>query len=173
MRLLEDAIATRDRLAHLLGYPTWAAYVLADRMAGTPQRVESFLAQIDSAILTKARQERDEDAALQGGGRRSISGTSTYYENSCASTKYAVDQNEIKQYFPVQHVVDSVLGIYKNCSACGSPARTSPVWQAQVQAYDVTDTATGNGRSGGSTSTCSRGPASSITSRTSRSSRGA
>ena len=66
VELLEDALTTRYRLAHLLGYPTWAAYVLADRMAQTPQRVESFLAQIDSVLLVKARQERDEDAALKG-----------------------------------------------------------------------------------------------------------
>ncbi|HEX3463696.1 MAG TPA: M3 family metallopeptidase, partial [Candidatus Elarobacter sp.] len=114
VKLLQDAIVTRDRLAHLLGYPTWAAYVLADRMAGTPQRVESFLAQIDAAILPKARQERDEDVALaKAAGQTTFDQwDQTYYENQLRKTKYAVDQNEIKQYFPVQHVVDSVLGIY-------------------------------------------------------------
>ncbi|MFN2448835.1 MAG: M3 family metallopeptidase, partial [Candidatus Baltobacteraceae bacterium] len=40
--VLEQAIGVRDRLAHLLGYNSWAAYVLADRMAQTPQRVFAF-----------------------------------------------------------------------------------------------------------------------------------
>jgi thimet oligopeptidase len=141
VRLLEDAIATRDRLAHLLGYQTWAAYVLADRMAGTPQRVESFLAQIDSALMTKAREERDEDAALKGAPLDQWD--QTYYENELQKTKYAVDQNEIKQYFPVQHVIDSVLSIYQELLGVKFTRANVPVWQEQVQAYDVTDAASG------------------------------
>jgi thimet oligopeptidase len=139
VQLLQDAIATRDRLAHLLGYPTWAAYVLADKMAGTPQRVESFLAQIDSAILPKARQERDELAQLKGAPLDQWD--QSYYENQLRKTKYAVDQNEIKQYFPVQHVVDSVLGIYQELLGVRFTRVELPVWQAQVQAYDVFDAA--------------------------------
>ena len=141
VKLLEDAIATRDRLGHLMGYPTWAAYVLADKMAGTPQRVESFLSQIDAAILPKARQERDEDAALKGSPLDQWD--QTYYENQLRKTKYAVDQNEIKQYFPVQKVVDSVLGIYQELLGVKFTRATAPVWQPQVQAYDVNDAASG------------------------------
>ncbi|HEY6236835.1 MAG TPA: M3 family metallopeptidase, partial [Candidatus Elarobacter sp.] len=141
VKLLEAAIATRDRLAHLMGYPTWAAYVLADKMAGTPQRVESFLSQIDAAILPKARQERDEDAALKGGPLDQWD--QTYYENQLRKTKYSVDQNEIKQYFPVQKVVDSVLGIYQELLGVKFTRVNVPVWQAQVQAYDVHDAASG------------------------------
>jgi len=141
VKLLEDAIATRDRLGHLMGYPTWAAYVLADKMAGTPARVEGFLSQIDSAILAKARQERDEDAALKGSPLDQWD--QTYYENQLRKTKYAVDQTEIKQYFPVQHVVDSVLSIYQELLGVKFTRVTVPVWQSQVQAYNVNDAASG------------------------------
>jgi len=141
VKLLEDAIAIRDRSAHLLGYSTWAAYVLADRMASTPQRVETFLSKIDAAILPKARQERDEDAALKGSPLDQWD--QTYYENQLRKTKYAVDQNAIKQYFPVQHVIDSVFGIYEELLGVKFTRATVPVWQDQVQAYNVTDAATG------------------------------
>jgi Zn-dependent oligopeptidase len=141
VKLLEDAIATRDRLGHLMGYSSWAAYVLADKMAGTPARVEGFLSQIDAALLPKARQERDEDAALKGAPLDQWD--QTYYENLLRKTKYAVDQNEIKQYFPVQKVVDSVLGIYQELLGVKFTRANVPVWQAQVQAYDVHDAASG------------------------------
>ncbi|MDB5073778.1 MAG: hypothetical protein JWM87_4889 [Candidatus Eremiobacteraeota bacterium] len=145
VKLLADALATRDRLAHLLGYQTWAAYVLADRMASTPQRVQSFLAQIDSAILPKARQERDEDVALaKADGKTTFDQwDQTYYENQLRKTKYTVDQNEIKQYFPVQHVIDSVLAIYQELLGVKFTRANVPVWQPQVQAYEVADAATG------------------------------
>ncbi len=142
--LLRSALETRDRLAHLLGYPNWAAYVLADRMAGTPQRVERFLAGIDSAILPKARQERDELAKLKGAPLDQWD--QSYYENQLRKSTYAVDQNEIKQYFPVQHVVDSVLAIYQELLGVRFSRVQVPVWQAQVQAYDVTDAASGQPR---------------------------
>jgi thimet oligopeptidase len=141
VKLLEDAIAIRDRCAHLLGYKTWAAFVLADRMAMTPKRVQTFLANLDSAILPKAKQERDEDAALKGSPLEQWD--QSFYENQLRKTKYAVDQNAIKQYFPVQHVIDSVFAIYEQLLGVKFARATVPVWQAQVQAYNVTDAATG------------------------------
>ena len=143
--LLQDALLARDRLAHLLGYPNWAAFVLADRMAGTPQRVAGFLAQIDTAILTKARAERAEDAALaKAEGKTTFDQwDQTYYENQLRKTKYAVDQNEIKQYFPVQTVVDNVLSIYQELLGVKFARANVAVWQSQVQAYDVADAASG------------------------------
>jgi thimet oligopeptidase len=145
VKLLQDAIGIRDRLAHLLGYPTWAAYVLADRMAATPQRVEGFLSQIDTAILPKARQEREEDAALaKADGKPTFDQwDQTYYENQLRKTKYSVDQNEVRQYFPVQHVVDNVLAIYQELLGVRFARSNVPVWQAQVLAYDVTDAKSG------------------------------
>ena len=139
--LLEHAIAIRDRLAHLLGYPTWAAYVLADRMASTPQRVESFLSQIDTAIMPKARQERDELTQLKGSPLDQWD--QSYYENQLRKTKYSVDQNEIKQYYPVTHVVDSVLAIYEHLLGVTFTPVNAPVWVPDVKAYDVTDAASG------------------------------
>ena len=141
VRLLEDAIAVRAQLAHLLGYPTWAAYVLSDRMAGTPQRVEDFLGQLDAAILPKARAERAEDAALKGGPLDPWD--SAYYENVLRKTKYSLDQNAVKQYFPVQHVVDSVLGIYQELLGVRFTRVDVPVWESHVTAYDVADAASG------------------------------
>ena len=140
VKLLTQAIEVRSKLAHLLHYPTWAAYVLADHMAGTPQRVESFLERIDTAILPKARQERDELAALKGAPLDQWD--QSYYENQLRKTKYAVDQNQIKQYFPVQHVVDSVLGIYEELLGVTFTKVAVPTWVPQVTAYDVYDAKT-------------------------------
>ena len=139
--LLEQALTVRDRLAHLLGYKSWAAFVLADRMAGSPERVTSFLDQIDRAILPKARAEREEDAALKGAPLDQWD--QTYYENQLRKTKYAVDQNEVKQYYPVGHVVDRVLAIYERLLSVSFAKSAQPSWNPSVLAYDVTDTTNG------------------------------
>ena len=137
--LLEQAIAIRDRLAHLFGYPSWAAYILADKMAQTPQRVLSFLNAIDTAILPKARAERAELVALKGGGPFEAWDTA-YYENKLRRDTYSVDQNAIKQYFPVQHTVDAVLGVYAKLLSVSFTKIAQPNdWNPEVLAYEVHD----------------------------------
>ena len=137
--LLQRAIAIRDRLAHLFGYPSWAAYVLADRMAQTPQRVTTFLDDIDTAILPKARAERAELVALKG-GEPFDPWDVAYYRNLLRKEKYSVDQTAIKQYFPVGHTVDAVLAIYaKLLSVRFAPIAKPNVYNPEVTGYEVHD----------------------------------
>ncbi len=137
--LLEQAIGIRDRLGHLFGYPSWAAYVLADKMAQTPQRVDAFLANIDAAILPKARAERAALAALKGGGSFENWDTA-FYETQLRKQKYSVDQTAIKQYFPVQHTVDAVLAVYAELlSVSFKPIVAPQIYNPEVLAYEVHD----------------------------------
>jgi len=141
--LLERAIGIRDRLAHLFGYPTWAAYVLADKMAQTPQRVQTFLTNIDTAILPKAKAERAELAALKGGDTFS-SWDTAFYETKLRHDKYQVDQNAIKQYFPVDHTINAVLAIYAKLLGVTFASIASPtIYNPDVRGYEVHDGANG------------------------------
>jgi len=140
--LLQQAIVVRDSLAHLFGYPTWAAYVLADRMAQTPARVNTFLKSIDTAILPKARAEYATLAALNGGTLQPWD--ERFVENKLRKSKYAVDNNAIRQYFPVQHTIDSVLSIYAKLLGVTFARVAQPnEWNAEVLNYTVADAATG------------------------------
>ncbi len=141
--LLEQAVAIRDRLAHLLGYPSWAAYQLADKMAGTPQRVQTFLANLDTQILPKARVERAQLAALKG-TLPFESWDTLFYEAKLRQRNYNVDEDAIKQYFPSQHTVDAIFGIYaKLFSVSFAPLAQAAVYNPEVKAYAVHDAATG------------------------------
>jgi thimet oligopeptidase len=141
--LLEQAVGIRDRLAHLFGYPSWAAYALADKMAGTPQRVDSFLANIDAAILPKAKAERAELAALKG-SQPFNSWDSAFYEAKLRKEKYHVDEDAIKQYFPVEHTVNAIFGIYsKLLGVSFAPIAHASVYNPEVSAYEVHDATSG------------------------------
>lgn len=115
--IIHEAIGVRDELAHLMGYPTWAAYVLADRMALRPDRVTSFLSDLDQKLLPKAREELATLATLKAKDTGNANATIdawdvTYYDNMLNKTKYAVDSNAIRRYFPAEHTIDAVLKIY-------------------------------------------------------------
>jgi thimet oligopeptidase len=141
--LLGEALDVRDRLAHLLHYPTWAAYVLADRMAQSPERVNRFLKDLDVALLPRAKAERAELAALKGAP---IDAWDTaFYENRLRKSTYDVDADAVKAYFPAEHTIDAILGVYaKLFSLTFVPASRRSVWISDVRAYDVHERA-GNG----------------------------
>lgn len=147
--LLERAIAIRDRLAHLLGYETWAAYQVSNRTAKTPERVVSFLSGLDKTILPKARADIATLTALKATDTNNPAAVLhpwdfTYYDNMLQKTQYAVDQNQIRQYFPIQHTIDAVLNIYHRLLGVDFKAVVpANAWNPDVIAYAVSDSATG------------------------------
>ncbi len=148
--VLEQAIAVRDQLAHLLGYPSWAAYQLADRMAQTPQRVLTFESQLDDKLLPQADRDIATLAALKSKDTAEANATInawdiTYYDNQLVKTKYAVDNEAIRQYFPVNTVVDRIMNLYHKILGVTFVKMANPkTWNANdVIGYNVYDTKTG------------------------------
>lgn len=148
-QLLESAIAIRDRLAHLLGYQTWAAYQLSDRMAKSPDRVMKFLNSLDARVLPAARNDverlRRIKAQQTGNANATLNRWDvSYYDNQLRKTQYAVDQNEVRQYFPVQHTIDAVLNIYHTLLGVDfKQVVPADAWNPDVMEYTVSDSATG------------------------------
>ncbi|HEV3152928.1 MAG TPA: M3 family metallopeptidase [Candidatus Baltobacteraceae bacterium] len=148
-QLLEQAIAIRDRLAHIMGYQTWAAYQLSDRMAQNPQRVMKFLEDLDARAMPQARIDVDRLSALKAKDTGDPHATllawdSTYYANVLRKTQYSVDNNEIRQYFPVQHTIDSVLQIYHTLLGVDfKQVVPADAWAPDVLEYSVSDSKTG------------------------------
>jgi len=147
VKRLQQAVAIRSELAHLLGYPTWAAYQLDAKMAKTPQRVDTFLAQIDTKLLPKANSEI---AVLQA--LKKSTGDSSpwqawdyaYYENLLIKTKFAVNDDVVRQYFPVTKVLPAVMGLYqKLLGVTFHPIVPADTWAPSVLEYSISDAATG------------------------------
>ncbi|MDP9110263.1 MAG: Zn-dependent oligopeptidase, partial [Candidatus Eremiobacteraeota bacterium] len=147
--LLEQAIDVRDRLAHLLGYQTWAAYQVSDRLAKTPARIFSFLEDLDAKLLPKAREDIATLTSLKAKETGDPGATLqpwdvAYYDNALNKSQYAVDNNAIRQYFPVVHTIDAVLGIYHRLLGVTFTAVPhTDAWNADVLEYRVADSKTG------------------------------
>ncbi len=147
--ILEQAIAIRDRLAHLMGYENWASYVLADRMAGSPARVFKFLGGLDTAILPKAKAEFENLRELKAADTKNPNAILNawdvgHYDHILNKTQYSVDTDAIRQYFPVQHTIDAVLNIYHTLLTIDfTQVKPSDAWLPEVLEYRVTDGKTG------------------------------
>ena len=70
VHVLEEAIKVRHEIATLLGYDSWASYVVEKRMAKTRAAVDSFLLDLQPRIEAKARAdfERLSDAKMKHAG---------------------------------------------------------------------------------------------------------
>ena len=145
VELLRETIALRDESAKLLGYANWSAYALADRMAGTPERVDKFLTTIVTALKPLAGEQRAKLSTLKGS--RIEEWDRTFYGDIAKKQQFNLDPETVRQYFPAQHTIDAVLAIYSHMLGLTfTKAGDLPAWHPDVVGYRVTDTASGADR---------------------------
>jgi thimet oligopeptidase len=143
VKVLEEAISVRAQIAALLGYDSWAAYVVEKRMAKDRANVDRFLhdfgqrlspkAEADMAILARAKEQHAGDATLHIWDW-------WYYTNRLLKTDYAVDDFAIAEYFPLQACLDGLFLVTQDLLGIRyRPVPDAPRWHADVQAFDVFD----------------------------------
>jgi oligopeptidase A len=144
---LRTVLALRDTLAHLLGFQTWAAYQLDNKMAKTPERVMRFLEDIRAKLRPKAEAEFARLAPLAKQDGRPVPVVYAdyyYYLERLRRTKYALESDQIRNYFPVDHVIQSVMALYQELFGLRfTEARSADVWAPGVRAFSVRDAGTG------------------------------
>jgi peptidyl-dipeptidase Dcp len=137
----------RLELANLLGYPNYATFVLENRMAETPERVNEFLNQLVEASLPAARDEvkEVEEFARQQGFKGKLERWDwSYFSEKLKNAKYSYNEEELKPYFQLEKVIDGVfLLANKLYGLTFSPNANIPVYHPDVKAYEVYD---GTGR---------------------------
>ncbi|MBI3547608.1 MAG: Zn-dependent oligopeptidase [Elusimicrobia bacterium] len=150
VKRLAEALKLRDEAAKLLGYPTHAAYVLDERMAKTPDAVFTFLKRVQSRLQEKAKAEMAEMIALKSKeeGAKSDGKINAwdwrYYKNQVKKAKYDVDQQKIKEYFPLDVVIPGMLKVYQNLLGLSFKEITpAGAWHEDVKLYEMTDASGG------------------------------
>jgi Zn-dependent oligopeptidase len=102
----------RFERAQLLGYKTHAHFVLEERMAKTPQKVEAFL----EDLLTKAKpaalrefSELKEFANSLDGIEQFQKWDSGYYSEKLKQKLFDLDDEKLKPYFKLENVINGVF----------------------------------------------------------------
>jgi Zn-dependent oligopeptidase len=144
---LARGVALRQQIARQLGYRSWADLQLESKMAKSPKRAMDLVTKVNHTLLPKARAEIAVLTQL-----KKADGDNTplelwdyaYCENRLEKTRYAIDQDAIRPYFPVDKVVPAVLDIYARLLGIRFE-RLADVksWAPQVDEYAIYDAASG------------------------------
>lgn len=149
---LADALALRERQAKLLGFSNYAEYVLTRKMAKIPKRVLDFMNELKEKLTPLSdketlvlREMKSEEEGIPLEETKIEVWDLFYYHEKLMREKYAVDQNKVKEYFPMASVVKGVLDVYQTVLNLEfkEPDDVN-VWHEDVQQYEVIDKTNGN-----------------------------
>ncbi|HKR08503.1 MAG TPA: M3 family metallopeptidase, partial [Gemmatimonadaceae bacterium] len=135
----------RAEKAKLLGFATWADYVLATQGAKTPQNAIKLLTDLVAPATARARGEIADmqkliDAQASGGGGFKLQPWDyQYYAEQVRKAKYDLDENQIKPYFELNNVLQN--GVFyaanKLYGLTFKERHDIPVYQPDVRTFEV------------------------------------
>ena len=144
-------INLRREIAQLLGYKTYADYVLKRRMAGNVRSVYRLLNNLVDAYRPEAEREMQmlKDFAGKSAGRKAAkNGAETvlepwdtgFYSHKLKLKKYNIDAEMLRPYFQLDKVIDGVFGLANRLYGITfKENKDIPVYHPDVKAYEVFD----------------------------------
>lgn len=141
-QLINDFIRLRTEKAHLLGYPSYAAYVVADQMAGTTDAVYGLLEEIWTPALESAKGELSEMEALfkkDFPDGEFASWDWWYYAEKVRKQKYALDEEMLRPYFSLENVQGGIFFLANRLYGITFRPIVVPLYHPDATAYEVLD----------------------------------
>ena len=141
--VLKQIANLRLKIANLLGYETYADYVLEERMAENTPTVNAFLKELLDATKSYADQDYatlSAYAASQGLEGQLMPWDWAYYSEKYKNEKYALSDEMVKPYFKLENVKKGVFLLANKLYGLNfTPNGQIEVYHPDVTAYDVTD----------------------------------
>ena len=147
--LLQKILVHRDEIAHRLGYASYADYITEVRMVKNAATAITFLENLKTGLQPKYDAELEEFRQLKiketGDPTAKINIWDwRYYANQLKKTKYNVDAEQLRAYFPYQRVLDGMFTIYQRIFGLKFERVEAPYkWIGDLQLYTVSDGKTG------------------------------
>jgi len=131
----------RVERSHLLGYDSFADYVLEKTMAKTPEKVFSFLGQVWDAALPVAKAEAAAQQELinkEGGKFKLAPWDWWYYTEKIKKQKYDLDDELTRPYFKIDNVMEGMFYVANQLYGLTFTTRTDiPKYHPDVNTFEV------------------------------------
>ena len=144
LELCKRLINLRREMAQLLGYDTFADYVMKHRMATKVENVYKLLNDLIEAYKPKAIEEREEVEALakeeEGEAFKMEPWDLAYYSQLLKKKKYDLDPEMLRPYLELGNVIKGVFGLATRLYGITfKENKDIPVYHPDVKPYEVYD----------------------------------
>jgi oligopeptidase A len=140
---MERILALRHEEARLLGFANYAERSLATKMARDTRQVVEFLRDLAARSLPSARRELDElrRYAREQHGLDDLEAWDVLYcSEKLRRHTYAISQEELKAYFPVERVLAGLFAVAGRLYGLAITAREGiETWHPDVRFYEIRD----------------------------------
>lgn len=141
--VIRKIVNLRLRLAKLLGYETYADYVLEERMAQNPSKVNAFLEELLTAskpAAIKELSEVQEYADKHGAHFKLQRWDWAYYSEKLKNERFSYTDEMIKPYFRLEQVEKGIFDLANKLYGITLQSDTTiPVYNPEVKTYRVFD----------------------------------
>ncbi len=141
--LIAKMAALRAEKAQLLGYRTWADFVLDENMAKTPERVYALLAQLWTPAKAVAVKEATDLQAMMA--KDGVTGAVEpwdwrYYTEKVRKARFDLDEQAVRPYFALENVRKGIFYAANKLYGITFVERPDiPVYNPEVKAFEVKD----------------------------------
>ena len=139
--IMSDILSCRKKMAELLGFGNYAEFSIETKMAENPSSVIDFLNKLIDASKKQGTEELNEikEYALQNDGIEDFEiWDAAYYSEKLKEKNYAINQNELRPWFPIEKVLDGLFQITKKLFNIDIKINTSiDTWHPDVRYYEL------------------------------------
>ena len=144
LEVCKRLVNLRREMAQLLGYDTYADYVMKYRMASSVENVYKLLNDLITAYKPTALSEHAEVEALakemEGDDFKMEPWDAAYYTHKLKMKKYDLDPEMLRPYFEVNNVIKGVFGLATRLYGITfKENKAIPVYHPDVKPYEVYD----------------------------------
>ena len=144
MDVCTKLVNLRRELAQLLGYRTYADYVLKHRMASSVANVYKLLDDLIDAYKPTALKEVDEVSKmakkLEGDNFEMEPWDFSFYSQKLKKERYNLDAEMLRPYFKIEDVIKGIFGLANKLYGITFKENPDiPVYHPDVKAYEVND----------------------------------
>ena len=140
---IKRIVNLRLQMANLLGYNSYADYVLENRMAESANKVSDFLEELLTASLPAANNELKQVEALAkelGVNHKIEKWDWAYYTEKLKTKLFNFNEEELKPYFQLEKVQEGVFMLANKLYGISfKPVTNVPVYHPDVKVFEVVD----------------------------------
>ncbi len=141
--VIADIISLRYEKAKLLGFDTFADYVVSNQMAKTPEAVYELLHQVWGPALQRSKDELQRMKSMfhheNGHDATFESWDWWYYAEKVRKADYDLEEEKVRQYLSLDNVKSGIFFLANRLYGITFRPLQAPLYHAECEMYEVID----------------------------------